>query len=112
MKIIHTSDWHLGHRLYNYDGSDEELHFFTQLAATVEKEQPDALLVSGDIFDTGAPGNDVAKRFTDALLDVTTRCAGMETFIILSMPQFLTASYSSSLSLTELAHPPKYSSEP
>ena len=82
MKIIHTSDWHLGNRLYNWDGTDEEEHFFTQLSAAVAEEQPDALVVSGDIFDTGAPGNDVAKRFTDALLEVTSRCPGMATFVI------------------------------
>ena len=82
MKILHTSDWHLGSRLHNWDGTEEELHFFAQLAATVEKEQPDALVVSGDIFDTGAPGNDVAKRFTDALLDVTARCPDMTTVVI------------------------------
>ena len=82
MKIIHTSDWHLGNRLYNWDGTDEEEHFFTQLSAAVAEEQPDALVVSGDIFDTGAPGNDVAKRFTDALLEVTSRCPGMITFVI------------------------------
>ena len=82
MKILHTSDWHQGSRLHNWDGTEEELHFFAQLAATVEKEQPDALVVSGDIFDTGAPGNDVAKRFTDALLDVTARCPDMTTVVI------------------------------
>ncbi len=82
MKIIHTSDWHLGHRLYNYDRTDEEEHFFEQLAETVRKEQPDALVVAGDIFHSGAPGNDVAKRFTDRLLDVISKCPGMETVVI------------------------------
>ena len=82
MKLIHTSDWHLGHRLYNYDRAAEEWHFFAQLAAAVEEERPDALVVSGDVFDSGAPGSDVAKRFTDALLEVTSRCPGMETFVI------------------------------
>ena len=82
MKIIHTSDWHLGARLYNWDATDEEEHFFAQLAAVVEEERPDALVVSGDVFDTGAPGNDVAKRFTDALLEVTSRSPGMATVVI------------------------------
>lgn len=82
MKIIHTSDWHLGNRLHNWDGTEEEEHFFAQLGAVVEDEKPDALVVSGDIFDTGAPGNDVAKRFTDALLDVTSRSPGMTTVVI------------------------------
>ena len=46
------------------------------------KEQPDALVVSGDVFDMGAPGNDVAKRFTDRLLDVLEQCPAMETVVI------------------------------
>ncbi len=82
MKIIHTSDWHLGDRLFNYDRTDEEEHFFRQLAGVVERERPDALVVSGDIFDTGAPGNDVAKRFTDLLLGVLAKCPEMVTVII------------------------------
>ena len=82
MKIIHTSDWHLGHRLYNYDRTDEEEHFFAQLAAIVEKEQPDALVVGGDVFHTGVPGNDVAKRFTERLLNAQAKCAEMETVVI------------------------------
>lgn len=82
MKIIHTSDWHLGCRLYNYDRSDEEDGFFARLASVVERERPDALVVCGDVYHTGAPGNDVAKRFTDRLLDVTGRCPGMETIVI------------------------------
>lgn len=82
MKVIHTSDWHLGHRLYNYDRSDEEAHFFGQLADLIGRERPDALLVSGDVFHTVAPGNDVAKAFTDRLLAMTAQCPDMETVVI------------------------------
>ena len=82
MKIIHTSDWHLGHRLYNYDRSDEEQRFFGQLADIAGKERPDALVVAGDVFHTSAPGNDVAKSFTDRLMEVVERCPGMETVVI------------------------------
>ncbi len=82
MKIIHTSDWHLGQKLYNYDRTDEEVDFFRQLKEIVARERPDALLVSGDVFDSGAPGNDVAKGFTDGLLSVTAACPEMETIVI------------------------------
>ena len=82
MKIIHTSDWHLGHRLYNYDRTDEEEHFFDQLAETVRAENPDVLVAAGDIFHSGVPGNDVAKRFTDRLLAVQEACPDMETVLI------------------------------
>ena len=82
MKIIHTGDWHLGGRLYGWDRTEEEIHFFGQLADAVGEERPDALVVSGDVFDTGAPGNDVAKRFIDSMLSVTARCPEMETVVI------------------------------
>ena len=82
MKIIHTSDWHLGCRLYNYDRTDEEDFFFRRLADIVARECPDALVVSGDVFNTGAPGNDVAKRFTERLLEVVERCPEMVAVVI------------------------------
>ena len=82
MKIIHTGDWHLGCRLHGWDRADEEERFFMQLKAVVAKERPDALLISGDIFDSGTPGNDVAKKFNDALLDISEACPSMETVAI------------------------------
>lgn len=81
MKIIHTSDWHLGHRLYRYDRTDEEAYFFERLAEVVGSERPDALLVSGDVFHTGVPGNDVAKKFTEQLMAVQDACPPMEIVI-------------------------------
>jgi len=68
MKIIHTSDWHLGHQLYGYDRTDEFLDFFNKLCAILEEERPDAMLVSGDIFDVSSPSSAVAKMFKDNLL--------------------------------------------
>ena len=82
MKIIHTSDWHLGDRLHGWDRADEEELLFSQIKGVVAKERPDALLISGDIFDTGTPGNDVAKKFNDALLDIAEACSSMETVVI------------------------------
>lgn len=82
MKIIHSSDWHLGQRLYNYDRTDEERYFFKQLRAAVAEERPDALLVCGDVYHTGAPGNDVAKEFTEELLAVHEQCPTMMIVVI------------------------------
>ena len=46
MKILHTSDWHLGHTLYNYDRTVEQQAFLRQLTRIVTEEQPDAMVVS------------------------------------------------------------------
>ena len=55
MKIIHTSDWHLGARLHEEDRSGEQQAFLEWLLRLMEDEKPDALVVAGDVFDVKAP---------------------------------------------------------
>ena len=55
MKILHTSDWHLGQTLHQYERSHEHQCFLDWLLATLETEQVDALLVAGDLFDNTNP---------------------------------------------------------
>lgn len=57
MKILHTSDWHIGKTLYGRKRYDEFEAFFIWLTKTIEQEQIDVLLIAGDIFDTSTPGN-------------------------------------------------------
>ena len=57
VKILHTSDWHLGRPLYGRSRHREFEEFLDWLAGFVESEGVDALFVSGDIFDTTTPGN-------------------------------------------------------
>jgi len=55
MRIIHTSDWHLGQFFYTRSRAAEHQAFFDWLIARVEEHQVDAVIVAGDIFDTGSP---------------------------------------------------------
>jgi exonuclease SbcD len=57
MKILHTSDWHIGRSLYGRKRYEEFEAFLTWLAETIQKNEIDALLVAGDVFDTSAPSN-------------------------------------------------------
>jgi len=57
MKVLHTSDWHLGRSLYGQKRYAEFGQFLDWLSATIASEQVDILLVAGDIFDTSAPSN-------------------------------------------------------
>lgn len=57
MKLIHTSDWHLGRALYGKKRHEEFEAFLYWLVDTIHREGTDALLVAGDIFDTGTPSN-------------------------------------------------------
>ena len=57
MKFLHTSDWHLGRTLYGRNRYDEFSAFLEWLAALIENEHVDALLVAGDIFDSSVPSS-------------------------------------------------------
>lgn len=57
MKILHTSDWHLGRPLYSRKRYDEFTAFLDWLAGVIEREQVNALVVAGDIFDNTTPSN-------------------------------------------------------
>ena len=71
MKILHTSDWHIGQILnFHYDRQEEHQHFLDQLCDIIEREHPDALIVSGDIYDKNTPGNSAMKFLSDNLLRI------------------------------------------
>ena len=57
MKILHTSDWHLGRTLYGRSRYREFESFLDWLSVLMETHGIDALFVAGDIFDTTTPGN-------------------------------------------------------
>lgn len=55
MRLIHTSDWHLGQNFYTKSRAAEHQAFLDWLVATAAEQQVDAIIVAGDIFDTGTP---------------------------------------------------------
>lgn len=70
MKIIHTSDWHLGHALYNYSREEEQADMLRQMTRIVEEEKPDAFVISGDVYDTMQPSASVQTMLADALVEI------------------------------------------
>ena len=78
MKILHTADLHLGQIIYqNYDRCDEHHHFFKQLKNWCKEKKPDALLISGDIFDIQQPSASIKKTFTEYFVDLHKECPDM-----------------------------------
>jgi exonuclease SbcD len=55
MRLLHTSDWHLGQTLHNFERHYEHQRFLDWLLDTIVAEQADALLIAGDIFDNANP---------------------------------------------------------
>ena len=81
-KIIHTSDWHLGQNFYGYDRSEEQRDFLRQLAEIVREQQPDALLVSGDIYHTAAPSSAAVSMYVEEMLNIRQACPTMKIVVI------------------------------
>lgn len=55
MRILHTSDWHLGQNFYSKSRANEHEAFLNWLLEVAQAQQVDAIVVAGDIFDTGSP---------------------------------------------------------
>ena len=55
MRILHTSDWHLGQFFINKSRAQEHQKFITWLLQQVRENDVDAVIIAGDIFDTGSP---------------------------------------------------------
>ena len=63
MRILHTSDWHIGHRLYEQDRIEEHDQFLNWLLTTLQENAVDVLLVAGDIFDTALPSSEATDLY-------------------------------------------------
>ncbi|MDO9034721.1 MAG: exonuclease SbcCD subunit D C-terminal domain-containing protein [Methanoregula sp.] len=72
MKILHTSDWHLGHTLYGKKRYEEFESFLNWLIECITTEHIDVVLISGDIFDNSNPGIRAIELYFDFLGRIAT----------------------------------------
>ncbi|AXH62708.1 MULTISPECIES: exonuclease subunit SbcD [Providencia] len=70
MRIIHTSDWHLGQYFFTKSRAPEHQHFLNWLVEQVELHQVDAVIVAGDIFDTGSPPSYARELYNKFIVDL------------------------------------------
>ncbi len=67
MKIIHTSDCHLGKRLENYSRIDEQIEVMQEICDIADNEQANAIIISGDLFDSYNPPTEAVDLFYKTL---------------------------------------------
>ncbi|NKX50354.1 exonuclease SbcCD subunit D [Arthrobacter deserti] len=67
MRILHTSDWHLGRSFHGVGMLPAQRHFLDQLVQTVRDRAVDVVLIAGDVYDRALPGVDVVNLFSDTL---------------------------------------------
>lgn len=70
MKILHTSDWHVGRRIRGRDRSDEHREVLAEIAGLADDHQVDLAVVAGDVFDTSSPTPSAEEIVWGALLDL------------------------------------------
>ena len=73
IKIVHTSDWHLGKKLYKKDRIIEQEKFLSWLCEYLITKKIDILLVAGDVFDVPSPPNEAVNLYYDFLEELTSK---------------------------------------
>ncbi|MET7659745.1 exonuclease SbcCD subunit D [Streptomyces sp. NPDC058293] len=67
MRLLHTSDWHLGRAFHRVNMLGAQAEFISHLVATVRERAVDAVVVSGDVYDRAVPPLAAVELFDDAL---------------------------------------------
>jgi exonuclease SbcD len=67
MKILHTSDWHVGKVLKGQSRTEEQIAVLAEVVGLAEKERPDLVIVAGDLFEAAAPAAEIKKIVVRAL---------------------------------------------
>ena len=68
MKILHTSDWHIGHMLYGHDRTEEQQSMLDQMVEIVAQEKPDVFILAGDVYDTSQPSAAAQTMFNKTII--------------------------------------------
>ena len=68
MKLLHTSDWHIGKTLKGRNRLDEQRKVIGQIIEVAREHQPDAVLIAGDLYDVSAPSAEAQQLVVQALL--------------------------------------------
>jgi exonuclease SbcD len=72
MRILHTSDWHLGRQFHGHGMLTHQAAYADHLIATIESEQVDLVLVSGDVYDRALPAVDAVELADDTFARLAT----------------------------------------
>lgn len=70
MRFFHLSDLHIGKQLHHYNMVDEQRDILDQIVELTKREQPDAVLIAGDIYDTPVPSAESVALFDHFLTEL------------------------------------------
>jgi DNA repair protein SbcD/Mre11 len=81
MRLIHTSDWHLGRLFHNVHLTEDQAYVLDQFVDLVREERPDAVLIAGDVYDRALPPTGAVELLDDVLHRLVANL-GVPTFVI------------------------------
>ena len=70
MKFFHTADWHLGKLVQGVYMTEDQAYILQQFIEIVEEEQPDAIVIAGDLYDRAVPPTEAVQLLNDVLDDI------------------------------------------
>lgn len=82
LRVLHTADWHLGHRLHDVARDEEHGRFLGWLLDAIEGEEVDVLAVAGDVFDTANPPAAAQRAWYAFLAGAARRRPGLDVVVI------------------------------
>lgn len=80
MKLLHTSDLHLGKRVYEYSMLEDQEYILKRIINIVDEEKPDGVIIAGDVYDKSVPSAEAVQLFDVFLVQLAKR--GTEVFVI------------------------------
>lgn len=72
MKLIHLSDLHLGKRVNEFSMLEDQKYILNQVVTIIEEEQPDAVLIAGDVYDKSVPSAEAVELFDEFLVQLAS----------------------------------------
>lgn len=70
MKFFHTADWHLGKIVQGVYMTEDQSYILEQFIEEIKKEQPDAIIIAGDLYDRAVPPTDAIHLLDDVLQSI------------------------------------------
>ena len=65
MKILHTSDWHLGKRVNDFPMLDDQKYILNEIVRVVKEEKPDVIIIAGDVYQTSTPAAEAVSLMNE-----------------------------------------------
>ena len=81
LRILHTSDLHLGLTIYQWERLPEQRDMLRQLCEIAEARDVDAVIISGDVFHTGSPSNAACRAFAEGITRLAKSNGGIPVFV-------------------------------